>query len=34
MVAVRLRLEKIDDLVFDISLEDPSCGPHEVLEHL
>lgn len=34
MVAVRLRLEKIDDLVFNIFLEDPSCGPHEDLEHL
>jgi hypothetical protein len=34
MVAVRLRLENIDDLVLDISLEDPSCGPHEDSEHL
>jgi hypothetical protein len=34
IVAVRLRLEKIDDLVFDVSLEDPSCGPHEDVEYL
>jgi hypothetical protein len=34
IVAVRLRLEKIDDLVFDVFMVDPSCGPHEDLEHL